>query len=70
MHQVWRLVNSSGTPAHCFLKERDGRWLVFVRRGDAIMLYNRCSSDGVAVQRASQLRELFRGLGWKESTAG
>ena len=66
MHQVWQLVAPSGTLAHCFLKERDGRWLVFVRSGDAIRLYNRCSSDVTAVQRASQVREVFRRLGWKE----
>jgi hypothetical protein len=66
MRQVWRLVDQSGTPAHCFLKERDGRWLVFVRAGDAITLYNRCSSDETAVQRANQIRQLFTRLGWQE----
>lgn len=67
MHQLWRLVDESGTPAHCFLRERDGRWLVFVRTGEAITLYNRCSSDETAVQRANQIRELFRRRGWQQS---
>ena len=67
MHQVWRLVNQSGKPAYCFLKERDGRWLVFVRTGDTITLYNRCSSDQTAVQRATEIRQLFTQLGWQEA---
>ena len=66
MRQLWRLVDQSGTPAHCFLRERDGRWLVFVRTGEAITLYNRCSSDETAVQRANQIRQLFRHSGWRE----
>ena len=66
MRQVWRLVDPSGSPAHCFVKERDGRWFVFVRSGDTVRLYNRCSSDATAVQRARQIWELFIGLGWKE----
>ena len=66
MRQVWRLVDQSGTPAYCFLKERDGRWLVFVRTGDAITLFNRCSSDETAVQRATEIRQRFRRLGWQE----
>jgi len=66
MRQVWQLLDPSGTPAHCFLKERDGRWLVFVQSGEAIRLYKRCSSDATAVQRARQIRKLFRRLGWKE----
>jgi hypothetical protein len=66
MRQVWRLVDQSGKPAHCFLKERDGRWLVFVRAGDAITLYNRCSCDETAIQRAIQIRQLFTRLGWLE----
>ena len=66
MRQLWRLVDHSGTPAHCFLRERDGRWLVFVRTGGAITLYNRCSSDETAVQRANQIRQLFRHSGWRE----
>jgi hypothetical protein len=66
MRQVWRLVDQSGKPACCFLRERDGRWLVFVRTGDAITLYNRCTSDETAVQRATEIRQLFRQLGWQE----
>ena len=66
MRQVWRLVDQSGRPAYCFLRERDGRWLVFVRTGDAITLYNRCTSDETAVQRATEIRQLFRRLGWQE----
>jgi hypothetical protein len=66
MHQVWRLVDRSGTSAHCFLRERDGRWLVFVRTGDAITLYNRCASDETAVQRAHQIRQRFRQEGWQD----
>jgi hypothetical protein len=66
MRKVWRLVDQSGRPAYCFLRERDGRWLVFVRTGDAITLYNRCTSDKTAVQRATEIRQLFRQLGWQE----
>ena len=51
MRQVWRLVDQAGKPAHCFLKERDGRWLVFVRAGDAITLYNRCTAVSSLEQR-------------------
>jgi hypothetical protein len=66
MRQVWRLVDQSGIPGHCFLKERDGRWLVFVRTGNAITLYSRCSSHDSAVQRANQIRKTFTGRGWRE----
>ena len=39
---------------------------MFVRTGEAITLYNRCSSDETAVQRANQIRQLFRRSGWRD----
>lgn len=66
MLQLWRLVNNSGLTAHCFLTERDGRWLVFVGTGQAIMLCERCSSDDAALHRADGIRDVLVDLGWSE----
>jgi hypothetical protein len=66
MLQLWRLVDNSGITAHCFLTERDGRWLVFVRTGQAIMLCERCSSDNAAFDKADEIRGGLVDLGWTE----
>ncbi|HEY5616641.1 MAG TPA: hypothetical protein VIK60_01775 [Vicinamibacterales bacterium] len=66
MLQLWRLVNKSGIPAHCFLTEREGRLGRFVRTGQAITLYERCSSDDAAFHRADEIRDVLVEMGWSE----
>jgi hypothetical protein len=67
MLQLWGLVTKSGIPARCFMvTERDGRWAVFVRTGRAITLYERCSTDDSAFQRANEIRDVLVDMGWSE----
>lgn len=56
---VWRLADPSGAPVQCVISERDGRWLVIVRRGRQIALSERCASDDAALRRAHEIWQVF-----------
>ena len=56
---VWRLADAGGVPVQCVISERDGRWLLIVRRGRNIALSERCSSDDAALRRAHEIWQVF-----------
>ena len=63
---AWRLVRSGGQPTHCIISQRDGQWLVMVRHGKEVTLWERCRSDDAALARAQQIWEVLVEHGWSE----
>jgi hypothetical protein len=53
-------------PVQCLIRERDGGWLLLIRRGCEITLAERCRSDDAALRRADEIWRGFKERGFTE----
>jgi hypothetical protein len=68
MVTVWRLKDDHGSPVHCIVSERDGRWQLSVHRGRAMIFSERCQSDDSALEKATEIWRVLIEDGWTERT--
>ena len=65
---VWRLRDPSGRSTSCVLAERDQRWQLVVQRGREMLIAERHATDDAALERANEIWQTYRELGWTEPT--
>jgi hypothetical protein len=50
------------------LAERDQRWQLVVQRGREMLIAERHATDDAALERANEIWQTYRELGWTEPT--
>ena len=63
---AWRLADSRGLPAQCLVSERDGRWQLLIWYRGSLILWERCPTDDVALERACNIWQAMVEQGWTE----